>query len=73
LICCCPNEIGCKEEAEGEEGCGAKMNGDEELECDDGESEVFCKRFVATEFCYLFGQDMLRRDGWRHLWMGFLY
>ena len=30
------------------------MDGDEELERDDGESEVFCKRFVATEFCYLF-------------------
>ena len=53
MICCCADEIGCEEEADREEGRGAKMDGDEELERDDGESEVFCKRFVATEFCYL--------------------
>ena len=54
MICCCTDEIGCEEEADREERRGAKMDGDEELERDDGESEVFCKRFVATEFCYLY-------------------
>ena len=54
MICCCPNEIGCEEEAEGEEGRGAKVDRDEELERNDGESQVLCKRFVATEFCNLY-------------------
>ena len=53
MICCCADEIGCEEEVEGEEGRGAKMDGNDELERDDGESKVFCKRFVATEFCHL--------------------
>lgn len=53
LICCCADEIGCEEEADGEERRGAKTDGEEELEGDDGESEVFCQRFVATEFCHL--------------------
>lgn len=34
LICCCADEVGCEKEAEGEEWCGAKVDGDEELECD---------------------------------------
>ena len=54
MICCCADEIGCEEEADREERRGAKMDGDEELERDDGESEVFCKRFVATKFRYLY-------------------